>query len=143
MRRGVPAGLTGPDGRLVRHRLREAEVEDFHRVVRRDLDVGRLQIAMDDPFFVRGFECLHDLMGDLQRLFDWHGAALQALGQRFSLDQFHEAALRRNPDPTRTRRLPTRPHCRTIRHVLEGLSSRRRLKARTAKHFRTQGRVRR
>ena len=90
MRRAVRAGLTGPDGRLVRHRLREAEVGDFHLVVRRDLDVGRLQIAMDDPFFVRGFERLHDLMADLQRLFDWHGAALQALGQRFSLDQFHD-----------------------------------------------------
>ena len=35
---------------------------------RRDLDVGRLQIAVDDPLVVRGLERLRDLPGDFQRV---------------------------------------------------------------------------
>src|SRR5262245_44711155 len=41
-------------GFLVRD-LREAEVQDFHRPVRRQLDVAGLQIAMDDAALVSGF----------------------------------------------------------------------------------------
>ena len=49
-------------GRGVRVReLREAEVEHFHHAVRRDLDVRGLQVAMDDPLLVGGFEGLADL----------------------------------------------------------------------------------
>ena len=33
--------------------LCEAEVEHLYRAVGRDLDVGRLEVAMDDPLFVR------------------------------------------------------------------------------------------
>ena len=56
-------------GRGVRVReLREAEVEHLHHAVRRDLDVRGLQIAMDDPLLVGGFERLGDLPRDRQRL---------------------------------------------------------------------------
>ena len=43
-------------------RLRQTEVEHLHRAVGADLDVGRLQIAMDDALLVRGFERLGDLL---------------------------------------------------------------------------------
>ena len=49
----------GVDGAAVRRgggRLGDAEVEDLDGAVRRDLDVGRLQIAMDDAALVRGVE---------------------------------------------------------------------------------------
>ena len=36
--------------------LRQAEVQHLDHAVGRDLDVGRLQIAMDDPLLVRRFE---------------------------------------------------------------------------------------
>ena len=45
-------------------RLRETEVEHLHRAVRSHFDVGRLQIAMDDPLLVRGLERVGDLAGD-------------------------------------------------------------------------------
>jgi hypothetical protein len=45
-------------------RLREAEVQHLHRAVRAHLDVGRLEIAMDDALIVRGFERIGDLSRD-------------------------------------------------------------------------------
>ena len=50
------------------HRFRHPEVEHFHRAGGRDLDIGGLQIAMNDAFLVRGFQRLGDLAGDVQRL---------------------------------------------------------------------------
>ena len=41
--------------------LRQPEVEHFDRAVGRDLDVARLEIAMDDPLLVGGLECGCDL----------------------------------------------------------------------------------
>ena len=49
-------------------RLRQPEVQHLHRAVVADLDVRRLQIAMDDPLLVRRFERLGDLLRDRQRL---------------------------------------------------------------------------
>jgi hypothetical protein len=77
-----------PGGLL--ERLGEPEVEHLHLLVRRDLHVGRLQIAMDDPFLVRRLERLGDLQRDLQRLADRDRAALQPLGQGLTFDQLHD-----------------------------------------------------
>jgi hypothetical protein len=33
--------------------LRETEIQHFHRSVRSNLDVGRLQVAVNDPLLVR------------------------------------------------------------------------------------------
>ena len=49
-------------------RLRQPEVEHFDDAVRRDLDVGGLEIAVDDAPFVRGFERARDIARDGQRL---------------------------------------------------------------------------
>ena len=43
------------------HRFRQPEVEHFDGAVGADLDVRGLQIAMDDPLLVCGFERLGDL----------------------------------------------------------------------------------
>ena len=56
-------------------RLRQAEVEHLHRAVGADLDVRRLEIAMDDALLVRRFERLGDLLRDRQRLGDGNRAA--------------------------------------------------------------------
>ena len=56
--------------RVGARRLREPEVEHLHHAVRRDLDVRGLQVAVDDPFFVRGLERLGDLARDRQRFGD-------------------------------------------------------------------------
>ncbi len=72
----------GRDGRRV-HRLGarrgsggerfgETEIQHLHRAVRAHLDVGGLQIAMDDPLLVRGFERFGNLPGDRQHLVERH-----------------------------------------------------------------------
>ena len=70
----LPPCVASGDVREVRRRaiaadgLREAEVQDLDDAVRRDLDVRGLQVAVDDPFVVRGLERLGDLPRDRQRL---------------------------------------------------------------------------
>jgi len=48
--------------------LGEPEVQHLHGAVVAQLDVGGLEIAVDDPGLVRGLERLGDLAGDGQRL---------------------------------------------------------------------------
>ena len=50
--------------------LREPEIQHLHGAVRPHLDVGRLQVAMDDALLVRGLERFGDLSRDWQRLVD-------------------------------------------------------------------------
>ena len=49
-------------------RLRQAEVEHLDRAVGADLDVGGLEIAMDDALLVRGLERVGDLPRDRRAL---------------------------------------------------------------------------
>ena len=78
------------DARLRVHGLGQTEVQDLHLVVRRDLHVGRLQIAMDDAFFMRGFQRLGNLTRHGEGLLDRHRTTLQPVGERFPLDQLHD-----------------------------------------------------
>ena len=57
-----------PIARVRLQRLCQTEVEHLDRAVGADLDVRGLQIAMDDPLLVRGFERVGDLPRDRQRL---------------------------------------------------------------------------
>ena len=56
-----------------RSRLRQTEVEDLHDPVGRDLDIGGLQIAVDDALLVRRVERFGDLPRDGQRLVERMG----------------------------------------------------------------------
>ena len=60
-------------------RLGQPEVEDFHCAVGPDLDVRRLEIAMDDALLVRGFKSFRDLFRDRQRFVDRDRPAFDAL----------------------------------------------------------------
>ena len=51
-------------GRRRIQRFGEAEVEHLHGAVRTDLDVGRLEIPVDNALLVRRFKRLGDLPGD-------------------------------------------------------------------------------
>ena len=55
-----------------------------------DLDVGRLQIAVDDALLVRRLECLGDLSRDRQRLVDWHRPVGEAIARASPFDQLHD-----------------------------------------------------
>ena len=64
----------------------------------RDLDVRRLQIAMNDPVLVRRFERLRDLPRDRQ------GVVEQGIGGRLCAADPRASALRRVRAPARGRR---------------------------------------
>ena len=72
---------------LPRKHLRQPEVEHLHGVVRRDLDVRRFQIAVDDALLVGRFERLRDLARDRERLLNRQRTQGQTLGERRA---FHE-----------------------------------------------------
>ena len=59
-----------PGGRVAREGLGEAEVEHLDLAVRRDLDVGGLEVAVDDALLVGFLERLGDLLRDGERLVD-------------------------------------------------------------------------
>ena len=74
--------------------LGEAEVEHFDATVCGERDVGRLEIAMDDPLVVRRHQCVGNLSGDRQRFIDRNGAFGNALSQRLPFDELHHEELR-------------------------------------------------
>jgi hypothetical protein len=75
---------------LAGHPLRQAEVEHLDRAVRGQLDVGRLEIAVDDAAFVGGVERRGELARDLQRLRHGQRAAHEAVRQRRPLHELHD-----------------------------------------------------
>ena len=74
----------------VGERPREAEVEDLHDVLWRDLDVGGFQIAVDDAFLVCRIQCIGNLPRPDQCLFERYSPAREALCQRLALDQLED-----------------------------------------------------
>ena len=75
--------------------LGQAEVQDLDHAGRRDLDVRGLQVAVDDPSFVRDLESLGDLSRDRQRLVHGNGDASLAepRRERLPLDELeHQEA---------------------------------------------------
>jgi hypothetical protein len=87
-RRCGDVGVVGRDFRV--RELREAEVQDFHRSVRPKLDVGRLQVAVDDSMVVRRLERLGDLFRDAQCVLERDCAGPQPLREILALDQLHD-----------------------------------------------------
>jgi hypothetical protein len=83
-REGVAVGFgTG-------HQLREPEVEELDPPFRRDHDVGRFQVPVDDSALVRGFQRLRDLARDAEGVGKGQSPA-HPVGERFSRDQLeHE-----------------------------------------------------
>ena len=75
-------------------RLRQAEVQHFHCAIRSELDVRRLEIAMNNPTLVRRFERFSDLHGDRQRLVQWDAPLSESVGERGTLDQLEDQRLR-------------------------------------------------
>jgi hypothetical protein len=69
--------------------LGETEVENLGGAVRRDLDVGGLQVTVDDAPLVRGGQTIGDLSGHLQRIVHRERPALDALGEIFARHQLH------------------------------------------------------
>ncbi len=71
------------------HRFRQPEVEHLHRAVTSHLDVRGLQIAMNDPLFVRGFQGVRDLLRDRQASSIGICALRDPLREIVTLNEFH------------------------------------------------------
>ena len=70
-----------------------SEIEHLDSSLGRDLDIGRLEIPVNHPFLMRGFEGFGNLPGQLQGFFDRNRAALETLRQRAAFDELeHEKA---------------------------------------------------
>src|SRR6185503_16443780 len=72
-------------------RFCHAEVEHFHHAIRREADIRRLEITMDDATLVRRIERLGNLTRDLDRLIDRQRAlGEQPIGERAALDELED-----------------------------------------------------
>ena len=75
---------------LRRECLGQAEIQHFHRSVVANLDVRRLQIAVDDAALMRKFHGIGDLPRNRQRLVHRNWPLREALGERRTFDQFED-----------------------------------------------------
>jgi hypothetical protein len=91
-------------------RARQSEVEDLHVADRRDHDVRRLEIAMDQTGLVRRFEPRGDLGGDRPCFLRRDRSVAQALGEVLALDEFHH----QEADPVRLLEAVDRGHVRVL-----------------------------
>ena len=71
------------------HHFREAEVENLGAGARSDEDVGRLDVAMDDAASVSGVECAGDFDALVEKQFERHGLAFDAMLQRGAVEELH------------------------------------------------------
>jgi len=79
--------IPGPRPRA--KRLRQPEVQHLDSGIGSQLDVGRLQVAVDDALLVSGLERLGNLSGDGERLVHGERAFLDPVCKCRPLDQLH------------------------------------------------------
>ena len=72
-----------------RGELGESEVEDLHRAVLGDHDVGRLEIAVGDAALVRDGQGLDQRGGDLDRALDRQPVTGDDLVEALAVDELH------------------------------------------------------
>ena len=70
--------------------LGQAEIEDLHLAVCGDENIGRLEVAMNDPLRVRGGQPIRHRGSDLRRLSPRQRLAGQPLVKRFSAQQLRD-----------------------------------------------------
>jgi hypothetical protein len=69
--------------------LGEAEIENFGLTFRRDEDICRLDVAMDDAFGVGGVESTGDLHAEIEDGFDVEGLFRDQMLEGVALEKFH------------------------------------------------------
>ena len=70
--------------------LGEAEVEHLHRAVASDLDVGRLEVPVDDAEVMGGLDACGDLLRDAQRLVERYRPLDEAIREGRPLHQLED-----------------------------------------------------
>ena len=67
----------------------QPEVHDGHVALVVDDKVARFDVAVDNAFFVRGFEAFPDLLGDVENVGNLQGRGLDAFVEAFAFDEGH------------------------------------------------------
>lgn len=80
-------------GGMVVERLGESEIEHLDHAAVGDLDVGGLEVAMDNAAPVSVLESLANLTGDGQRVVHRKRTGVKALGQGNTFDQLHHQSM--------------------------------------------------
>src|ERR1700722_20717148 len=73
----------------IREHFRQAEIENFGVATLGDKNVCRLDVAMNDPFCMRGFQSVGYLPGQRQNIFHWHRMAAEQVPKRFTFQILH------------------------------------------------------
>ena len=73
--------------------LGETEVQDLDRSVGQELDVGRLQITVNDSMLVSQVQRVRNLPRNLQRFFERNRAARDPIGECLPVDEFQHQGL--------------------------------------------------
>ena len=73
------------------HGFRQAEVQNLDDAFRRELDVGRLQVAVDDVLFVCGLDAIDQLPDDGERIIE-----VERPAQVLTVDILHDQIVRPN-----------------------------------------------
>ena len=81
-------------GRVLDEYLRKAKVQDLDFAVRGELDVGRLQVSMDDPVLVGFLECIGNFRSDGERFVFGDGTTRNPFGERLAFDQRQNEVVR-------------------------------------------------
>ena len=89
----VGGGKALVSGRSPAARFRQPEVEHFHDAGGRHLDIGRLEIAMDDALVVRRLERFGDLPRHRQRIGEPQRTVFDPFCQRVAFDQLEHQRL--------------------------------------------------
>ena len=102
---GCPHHLAA-DGRPVRdlEPLRQAEVGDLRRAVGVEEDVGRLQVAVDDPDVVDRADAAGEAGHELGGLPGRHRRPVEALGERAAVEHLEREIREGSRRPSRPRR---------------------------------------
>ena len=78
----------GTRGRWCLRQLRQSEIQYLHHPVGPQLDVGGLQVPVNDTLLVRGFEGFGDLPGNRKCFVEWNRSLGDPVRQRWAFDQF-------------------------------------------------------
>jgi anti-sigma factor ChrR (cupin superfamily) len=90
----VGASLAAPIGKRRRHRLGQAEVEQFHARGRQH-HVRRLQVSMHDTLTMRLSQRFRDLDAEAQHLLERERSSHQPLRECLALQQLHHEKVER------------------------------------------------
>src|SRR5262249_24384680 len=89
LRVGLDVRTAGGEVFGLEKELRNAEIHNLGVSAFRDKNIGRLNVAMNNPHLVGSVQCIGDLDSEIEQSFDFESLAAYQLTQRLPLQKFH------------------------------------------------------